>query len=280
MRQRRRLAGNGTCAPHRDTEDDVMARTIFITGAASGIGRATAILFARQGWRIGLADIDAAGLAATQALLPPGMSESYRMDVRDRAAWVAALDAFTAPADGALDVLFNNAGIGTGGKLIETDFDAIDRTIAINFTGVLNGAKIGHAYLARSPGACLLNIASASAIYGSAGLATYSATKFAVRGLTEALDGEWARDGIRVRGLVPAFIETPLLDGPAGHGTIRQTVAAAGLEVTPVTAVAQAAWDAVHGTRLHTHVGRTAHIMAAAARLMPSLLRRRMRRGH
>ena len=65
--------------------------------------------------------------------------------------------------------------------------------------GVLNGARIGHPYLAKTPGSCLLNTASASAIYGSAGLALYSATKFAVRALTEALDGEWAAHGIRVR---------------------------------------------------------------------------------
>jgi NAD(P)-dependent dehydrogenase (short-subunit alcohol dehydrogenase family) len=202
-----------------------MPKTIFITGAASGIGRATAILFAARGWRVGLADIDRAGLAATQALLPDGGGESYLLDVRDRFGWVAALDAFTAPAGGALDVLFNNAGIGTGGALAETDFDTIDRTIAINLTGVVNGARIGHAYLARSHDACLLNIASTSAIYGSAGLATYSATKFAVRGLSEALDGEWARDGIRVRVLMPAFIETPLLDGIAGDATIRARTA-------------------------------------------------------
>jgi len=258
-----------------------MPQSIFITGGASGIGRATAILFARRGWRVGLADIDPAGLAATRALLPPGMAETYVMDVRDRAGWAGTLDAFTAPAAGKLDVLFNNAGIATGGPLTATSFDAIDRTLAINLTGVLNGAKIGHAYLARTPGACLLNTASASAIYGSAGLATYSAAKFAVRGLTEALDGEWARDGIRVRAIVPAFIETPLLDGTVAGGTrtIRETVHAAGLERTPVETVAQAAWDAVHGMRVHTYVGRTAHIMALAARFAPALLRKRMRRG-
>jgi len=258
-----------------------MPQSIFITGGASGIGRATAILFAARGWRVGLADIDAAGLAATRALLPPGMAEIYVMDVRDRTGWAAALDVFTAPAAGRLDVLFNNAGIATGGPLTATGFDAIDRTLAINLTGVLNGAKIGHAYLARTPGACLLNTASASAIYGSAGLATYSATKFAVRGLTEALDGEWARDGIRVRAIVPAFIETPLLDGVVAGGTrtIRETVHTAGLERTPVETVAQAAWDAVHGMRVHTYVGRTAHIMALAARFAPAMLRKRMRRG-
>jgi len=258
-----------------------MAKSIFITGGASGIGRATAILFAQRGWRVGLADIDAAGLAATRALLPPGMAETYVMDVRDRAGWATALDTFTAPSAGQLDVLFNNAGIAAGGPLTATGFDAIDRTLAINLTGVLNGAKIGHAYLARTPNACLLNTASASAIYGSAGLATYSATKFAVLGLTEALDGEWARDGIRVRAIVPAFIETPLLDGTVdgSNRTIRETVRAAGLELTPVEAVARAAWAAVHGTRVHTYVGRTAHIMALAARFAPAMLRKRMRRG-
>ena len=81
-------------------------------------------------------------------------------------------------------MLFNNAGVPMGGAFEAASFDEIDRTLAINFTGVLNGARIGHAYLARTPGSCLLNTASASAIYGSAGLATYSATKFAVRALT------------------------------------------------------------------------------------------------
>lgn len=257
-----------------------MPKSIFITGGASGIGRATAILFAKAGWRVALADIDAAGLAATRALLPAS-AEAYILDVRDRPGWLAALDAFTAPDGGRLDVLFNNAGIGTGGTLADTGFDTIDRTIAINLVGVLNGAKIGHAYLARTPGACLLNTASASALYGSAGLATYSATKFAVRGLTEALDIEWARDGIKVRAIVPGFIETPLLDGrvDGGNRTIRETVRASGLELTPVGAVAKAAWDAVHGARVHTYVGRTAHLMALAARVAPALLRRRMRRA-
>ena len=256
-------------------------KAIFITGGASGIGRATAQLFATRGWRVGLADVDAAGLAKAAELLPAGMVETYVMDVRDRDAWVAALDAFTATTGGRLDVLHNNAGIGTGGPLTEARFEDLDRTVAINLMGVINGAKIGHAYLARTPGACLLNTASASAIYGSAGLATYSATKFGVRALTEALDGEWAAAGIKVRSIVPSFIETPLLDGIAGasNRTIRETVVAAGMELTPVEAVAEAAWKAVHGDAVHTYVGRTAERMRFAARWMPGALRKRMRRA-
>lgn len=255
-------------------------KAIFVTGGASGIGRATARLFGERGWRVGLADVDAAGLLATAALIPEGMVRTYRMDVRDRDAWTESLDDFTAFSGGRLDVLFNNAGIGTGGPLADASFDDIDRTVAINFTGVLNGARIGHAYLQRTPGSCLLNTASASGLYGSSGLATYSATKFAVRGLTEALDGEWAKDGIKVRDLLPSFIETPLLDQPIGgsNRSIRESVTGAGLELTPVAEVATAAWDAVHGDRLHSYVGKTARRLAFAARWMPGNLRRRMRR--
>ena len=256
-------------------------KAIFITGGGSGIGRAVARLFSQRGWRVGIADVDAAGLTGTAAMLSGGMVETYVMDVRDRDAWTASLDAFTHTSGGRLDVLFNNAGIGTGGPLAEAAFDAIDRTVAINFTGVLNGARIGHAYLARTPGSVLLNTSSASGIYGSSGLATYSATKFAVRGLSEALDGEWHREGIKVRCLLPSFIETPLLDGVAGgtNRSIRESVTSAGLELTPVDTVAEAAWAAVHGDRVHTYVGKTAERLRFAARWMPGVLRKRMQRS-
>ncbi|UIJ46056.1 SDR family oxidoreductase [Sphingomonas cannabina] len=257
-----------------------MQKAIFITGGGSGIGRAIAVRFAREGWRIGLADVNESGLAATAALLPDG-ADTYVMDVRDRDAWRASLADFTAKSGGRLDVLANNAGIALGGPFAEADFAEIDRTVAINFMGVINGARIGHAYLKATPGACLLNTASASAIYGSAGLATYSATKFAVRALTEALDGEWHADGIKVRGLVPGFIDTPLLD-PAAAGSnrsIRETVVAAGLELSTPDQVADAAWDAVHGDAVFAYVGKTAHRLRFAARWMPGRLRKMMRQG-
>lgn len=260
---------------------DTQAKAIFITGGGSGIGRATAKLFASRGWRVGLADVNKAGLAETAAMLPEGMVETYVMDVRDREAWMASLDAFVGASGGRLDVLFNNAGIGTGGPLATMSFEDIDRTVSINLMGVLNGARIGHAYLARTPGSCLLNTASASAIYGSAGLVPYSATKFGVRAISEGLDGEWAADGIRVRDLVPSFIETPLLNATTGDSnrSVREAVTEAGLELTPVERVAEAAWAAVHGDKVHTYVGRTAHRMAFAARWLPGSMRKMMRRG-
>ncbi|WP_326525376.1 SDR family oxidoreductase [Sphingomonas sp.] len=254
-------------------------KAIFITGGASGIGQAIARRFAREGWRIGLADVDSNGLDSTAAALPDG-ADTYVMDVRDRDAWTASLDDFTAKA-GRLDVLANNAGVPMGGPLADAPFDEIDRTIAINLTGAVNGARIGHAYLQRTPGSCLLNTASASAIYGSAGLTVYSATKFGVRALTEALDGEWHADGIRVRGLIPAFTDTPLLRHPA-HGSnesIRERVTGAGLELSSADDVAEAAWRAVHGDALFAYIGKTADRMRFAARWLPGRMRKNMRGG-
>ena len=257
-----------------------IVKAIFITGGASGIGRATARLFASRGWRVGVADVNDAGLRDTVGQIG-GMASSYLLDVRDREAWVQALDAFTQASDGRLDVLFNNAGIAQGGPLAATPFEEIDRVVAINLMGVLNGARIGHAYLKRTPGSCLLNTASASAIYGSAGLAPYSATKFGVRALTEALDGEWHADGIRVRDLIPGFIDTPLLQGAVtgSNHNIREVVTGRGLELTSAEAVAEAAWAAVHGDKVHTYVGATARRMAFATRWLPNRMRKMMRAG-
>lgn len=261
--------------------DTMTKRAIFITGGGSGIGQAVAKRFARAGWRVGLADVNASGLGETAAMLPAGMAETYRMDVRDRDQWREALDDFTARSGGRLDVLHNNAGIAAGGPLAQMPFDEIDRVVAINLMGVINGARIGHAYLKATPGSCLLNTASASAIYGSAGLSIYSATKFAVRALTEALDGEWYPDGIKVRDLIPAFIDTPLLHGPVAgsNQSIRDSVRGAGLELSAVEEVAEAAWRAVHGDPVHTYVGKTAFRLKFAARWMPGQLRKRMRAG-
>lgn len=257
-------------------------RSIFITGGASGIGQATALLFADRGWRVGIADVDVAGLRATLPSLSGDSHSLHELDVRDREGWATALDAFTAVEGGRLDCLFNNAGIPVGGPFAEMDFAELDRVVAVNLVGVMNGARIGYAYLARAaPGSCLLNTASASAIYGSAGLAAYSATKFGVRALTEALDGEWAAAGIEVRDLVPGFIDTPLLDHAAAGSNrpVRDVVRDAGLELTSAEAVAEAAWAAVHGQKLHTYVGKTAFRLAFAARWLPGRLRRQMRRG-
>lgn len=259
-----------------------MARkTIFITGGASGIGRAVAQRFAESGWFVGIADINEAGMVDTATLLPTGQSSRHRLDVRDRAAWDAALADCARAAGGQIDVVFNNAGIPIGGAIVDLGPDEIERTLDINLKGVIFGAQAAFPWLkATAPGSCLLNTASAAGIYGSPGASVYSATKFGVRALTESLDGEWAEHGIKVRSLMPGFIETPLLDhapNRTSNEDIRTRVRGAGLEITPVGEVADAAWAAVHGDRVHTLVGKTARRLAFASRWLPGALRKQMR---
>jgi NAD(P)-dependent dehydrogenase (short-subunit alcohol dehydrogenase family) len=257
-------------------------KAIFITGGGSGIGRAVAQLFGARGWFIGLADIDEAGMAATEALLPGGYSFSVKLDVRDRAAWDSALASFSIAAGGRIDVLFNNAGIPLGGPIAEHTSEEIERCLDINLKGVIWGAQAAYPHLKQTaPGSCLLNTASAAGIYGTGGASIYSATKFGVRAITESLDAEWAADGIKVCDLMPSFIDTPLLDHAPNHGSneaIRDRVRDAGLELTSVSEVAEAAWNAVHGKKLHTVVGKTARSIAFAARWFPGQLRKRSRK--
>ena len=254
-------------------------KAIFITGGGSGIGRAVAQHFAAQGWLVGLADINRLGIDETAALLPEGQATRHVMDVRDRGQWAAALAEFAQASGGRLDVLFNNAGIGTGGHFPEVDPEGADRLIAVNFGGVVNGVYAALLLLAATPGAVILNTGSASGYYGSAGIAVYSATKHAVRALTEALDIEFARYGIKVRDLMPSFIDTPLLDQSSGdsNAPVRDRLTDGGIEISPVALVAAAAWDAVHGNRLHTPVGPTAKRMAFLARWLPGLIVKRSR---
>jgi NAD(P)-dependent dehydrogenase (short-subunit alcohol dehydrogenase family) len=256
-------------------------KAIFITGGASGIGQAVARLFAARGWRVGLADVNEVGLRATQAMLPPGMATTHVMDVRDRAAWREALAAFTRASGGRLDVLFNNAGIAVGGPLAQASDAEVDRIIGINLVGVIEGARAAYPFLKATPGATLVNTASAAAIYGSGGLALYAAVKFGVRGLSEALDAEWAADGINVRVVMPSFIDTPLLDSNVAgtNRTARESVQAAGLEFTPVEQVAEAIWNGIHRDKVHVIIGKTARRLAFAARWMPGALRKQMRRS-
>lgn len=252
-------------------------RAIFITGGASGIGRAIAVKFACEGWQVGLGDVNEAGMAETLGALAGKGHFSHALDVTSRAGWDSALQAFANHA-GRIDVLANNAGIPLGGSLTSISEAEITRCLDIDLKGVIFGAQAAYPFLkASAPGSCLLNTASAAGIYGTPGTSVYAAAKAGVRSLTEALDGEWQADRIKVRSLCPGFIDTPLLDqnpNASANELIRERVGDAGLEITPVGQVAEAAWRAVHGSRLHTLVGRTARRLDFARRWTPGRLRR------
>ena len=248
-------------------------KSIFITGGASGLGREVARFFAGKGWFIGIADVNDAGTAETAAMLPIGQSSTHHLDVTDRDQWIRTLADFVTHTGGTVDVLFNNAGVGSGGPIQDmTDAD-IDRQIAINFTGVVSGIRAVFPYLRR--GSCVLNTSSAAGIYGVGGLSVYSATKFAVRGLTESHDIEWAPLGIKSRSLMPGFIDTNIISAVAGGSNMtgKERLEAAGIPVSPVEIIGPAAWAAVHGNKVHTTVNKMAKQLAFAARWFPGRLR-------
>lgn len=229
-------------------------RYIFVTGAASGIGRATALLFARAGWSVAAFDRDAAGLAALDAaMLQIGDGDGHMLrplDVTDRSAVLATMDAYGDWSGGRLDLLFNNAGIIVRGPFADMAWEQVRAIIDVNLIGGLAIVHAGLPLLRRTPGSLCMSTSSASAIFGSEDLAIYSATKHAVKGFTEALSLELARDGVRAADVLPGIIDTAMLPGE-----MRPLLPAEGhWRLIPPEAVAQAVWDAYHGTTLHSYV--------------------------
>jgi NAD(P)-dependent dehydrogenase (short-subunit alcohol dehydrogenase family) len=248
--------------------------TIFVTGAASGIGRACAELFAERGWFVGLYDINEVACADLATALGRGNATSGKLDVRDPEAWQTALATFWQQGGQRLDVLLNNAGIIATAPFVETSLEKHKAMVDINVAGTITGCHSAYSYLQKTPGARLINMASATAIYGQPELATYSATKFAVRGFTEALDLEWSKVGIRVSDIWPSFVSSPMA---VDFGHIH-SAKALGIRLTP-NDVAKTVWKCATTQRPHkTHwmVGRQAALMALGTRLGPSALTRRI----
>ena len=227
-----------------------MKKSIFITGAASGMGRETALLFAQTGWFVGAYDVNGAGLDALKAEIGADNGVFGLLDVADPAAFGAAMDGFGAATGGTLDCMFNNAGIGAGGLFDEQPWEDILRIVSINFLGVMIGVRAATPLLRATPGSLCLNMSSSSAIFGTAGIAVYSATKHAVRGLTEALSIELKRYGVRAADLLPGLIDTPMLSD-----AMRGMAPADGMwRLVPPREVAETVWRAYHEDQLHWYI--------------------------
>lgn len=257
-------------------------KSIFVTGGASGIGAETARLFAKRGWFVGLYDVNAAGLAEVAAEIGEDKVLAVPLDVRDRAGWAEAVAGFAEATEGRMNVLFNNAGVGRHGWFEDIPPEDSDWIVDVNVKGVVNGVYAALPLLRETPGARIVNVASTAGVVGSPKLAVYSATKFAVRGLTEALDVEFAPLDIRVTSLMPWFIDTPILEIGASEGSnvkMSDQIRASGQTVYPVSMAAERAWDAAHGKEVHYMVGKDAERARFAARFMPKRLRNQLIKG-
>ena len=257
-------------------------KSIFVTGAGSGIGRATAQLFAERGWFVGLFDVNPKGLEETAALLPDGQRISMEFDVRDRAGWARAVETFGQATNRRMHVLFNNAGVGKGGFIDEMSEADIDLVLDVNLKGVINGVNAALPLLRETPGARIVNTASVAGVFGAPRMSIYCATKFGVRGLTESLDVELGRYGIRVTSLMPWFIDTAILDGTPTDGSnrrVRDTLVENKTPIYPVRMAAERAWDAAHGKEVHYMVGKEAERARFFARFFPGAMRNQIKRS-
>jgi NADP-dependent 3-hydroxy acid dehydrogenase YdfG len=215
-------------------------QTAAITGAARGIGRATAQALLRQGMKVAIGDVDLP--AAQQAASELGASAvPLPLDVTDRASFTAFLDRAEDQL-GPVDVLVNNAGIMQIGRFIDEDDLTARRMIDINLHGVIFGCKLALERMIPRDRGHIVNISSQAGKFGAPGGATYSATKHAVVGLTEAIRGELRLMGahIDVSYVMPSVVNTELGSGLG---------AARGLKSLQPTDVADAIVEALqHGT--------------------------------
>ena len=188
-------------------------KVALITGAGSGIGRATSLIFAREGARLVLADIVAEGGEETLRMVKQEGAEAIfvRSDV-SKLTEVEALVAKVISTWGRIDCAFNNAGIdGKMGKLAECTEENWNRTIAINLSGVFFCMKAEIPHMLRQGGGAIVNTASVAGITGSPGLPAYVASKHGVVGLTRAAALEYGREKIRVNCVCPGPIRTPMM---------------------------------------------------------------------
>jgi len=185
----------------------------FVTGAGSGLGKATALHLAREGAKVVATDLDPATATETAQEIGEGKALGLAHDVTDPKAWGAAIEA-TKAEFGGLHVLVNNAGISIHGNIESTPYDEFKRLMDIDLNSVFLGCQTAIPLMAESGGGSIVNISSIAGIMGNPNTLAYGTAKAGVRYLTKsvALDCANKQNGIRCNSIHPTFIRTPLID--------------------------------------------------------------------
>ena len=263
-------------------------KSIFITGAASGMGRETAKLFHEKGWFVGAYDVNVDGLKTLEQELGSDNCTISRLDVTSKADFDAAVSAFGQETEGKMDILYSNAGIGESGWFEDVPYEAALRVVQVNLIGVIASIYAALPLLKKTPNSLCFITSSSSATYGMPRIAVYSATKHAVKGLTEALSIEFSRHGVRVADVLPGLIDTAIIrntpnrSGDAPKPTEEEFLANAPkkgmFRLTPPREVAECVWKAYGSDTLHWYVpagiGRIDLLKALAPKLARSMIGR------
>lgn len=195
-------------------------RIALVTGAAQGLGAATAAMLAREGARVVLTDINAAGAEEQAAAINkdlPGFAIALHHDVTDADRWQEVV-ATCERQFGGLNILVNNAGIGSVGNVVEESYENWRKVHAVDLDSIFFGCKYAIPLIEKSGGGSIVNISSISGIIAGHNMAAYNSAKAAVRHLSKSIALHCARAGnnIRCNSIHPVFIDTPILDGLAG----------------------------------------------------------------
>ena len=197
----------------------VEGKMAFITGGAQGLGKAAALMLAKEGAKVTVADINEKGAVAVAEeinALYPGKAFAVHLDVTREDEWKAAL-AEADKAMGGINVLFNNAGIGGGTTVEETDFETFKRVQAVDVDSVFLGCKYAIPYIVPHAPGSIINTSSIAGLIAGHNMAAYNAAKAGVWLLSKSVALHCAKRGYRIRSnsIHPTFIDTPILDGMA-----------------------------------------------------------------
>jgi NAD(P)-dependent dehydrogenase (short-subunit alcohol dehydrogenase family) len=250
--------------------------TVVVTGAGSGIGRATALAFAAQGARIAACDVDQPRLDALAAELGDRALVVRKVDVADRAQVSAFADAVHATAPAA-DVVVNNAGVAVAGAFLDIRLDDWDWLLGINLRGVVHGCHFFAPRMVERRTGHIVNISSILGIVPAANVTAYAASKFAVLGFSQSLRLELAPHGVGVTAICPGMINTSIVaDGRmAGEAQSRRASAVERFKKgLPPSRVAEAILDAVRTNPAVRTVGRDAWVLHQFTRVAPRTLPR------
>jgi 2-dehydro-3-deoxy-L-rhamnonate dehydrogenase (NAD+) len=253
-------------------------KTAIITGGAGAIASALAKRLMARGYRLILVDLDQDRLDASAAA-PSAEVQTIRADltVHTDVERVAAL----VEAEAGLALLVNNAGIIRPGNVVDLPYSELEKHISVNLLAPMRLAQAAARGMAARRGGCILSIVSAAALVALPGSAAYSASKFGLRGFLIALSQELAGSGVKVRGVFPCAVDTPMLRYEAAHGG--SALNFLNKDVLSVDQVAEACLRAIDGKALETYLpfgdGLSGRIVCALPGLIPRLLPHLQKQG-
>ena len=245
-------------------------KNAIITGASSGIGKETAQYLYQQGWHLAITNINKADLNTLSENWDANRFSLYEMDVTDEQQVKAVITDYCQQHNNQLHLLFNCAGILHIGEFSSIPLAKQHLTFDVNIKGLMSTCHHSFQYLKNTKGAQVINMSSASATYGVPTFASYSASKFAVKGFTEALEIEWHKHDIHVGDIMPPFVATNMLDSQTEQA---QVVNRLGVNLTAQDVV-KAIAKQINNPVLHRPVSLAFSMLYYLSSITPSWLNR------